>query len=237
MMAFPSRGWMADVRETAWAEKGIVGRGVLVDYHSWRLRQGEACYEAFDAFTTTPIPLSDLKACLAEQGTSVKFGDILLVRSGKGSLRHSTHWNTHSRFQVGWSPMRPSRRTSLLFCRASCRMSWLAWSKVKRCFVGFGTTSLRLLATNRAWNAGPRKRTGLYMRFSWRDGVAPLASSSTWRSWPRNAHRRRGGRSSLPVSPVTSRVAWRALPISLLYSEWETPGPGRIRFLAPGLEW
>ncbi|KAK5656123.1 hypothetical protein OQA88_4883 [Cercophora sp. LCS_1] len=50
----------------AWAEKGI----------------SEARHTGFDAFTTTPIPLDDLKACLAEQRTDVHFGDILLIRSG-----------------------------------------------------------------------------------------------------------------------------------------------------------
>ncbi|KAH8908593.1 hypothetical protein BR93DRAFT_944186 [Coniochaeta sp. PMI_546] len=68
----------------AWAEKGIVGRGILVDYHTWRLKQAETnpSYAAFDAFATTPIPLSDLQACLAAQGTEIHFGDILIIRSG-----------------------------------------------------------------------------------------------------------------------------------------------------------
>ncbi|KAK0720012.1 hypothetical protein B0H67DRAFT_599610 [Lasiosphaeris hirsuta] len=66
----------------AWAEQGIVGRGVLVDYHSWRQRQTEPRHKTFDPFTTTPIPLSDLQACLLDQGTTLQFGDILLIRSG-----------------------------------------------------------------------------------------------------------------------------------------------------------
>lgn len=63
---------------TVWAERGIVGRGILVDYHTWRLEQGKE----LNCFETSPIPLSDLKACLAAQGTVPKFGDILIVRSG-----------------------------------------------------------------------------------------------------------------------------------------------------------
>lgn len=68
----------------AWAEKGIVGRGILIDYHSWRLKQAESdpTYREFDAFATTPISLKDLKACLEAQGTEVRFGDILIIRSG-----------------------------------------------------------------------------------------------------------------------------------------------------------
>jgi len=62
----------------AWSEKGIVGRGVLVDYHSWRLKNNIE----YDAFSTSPIPLEHLKATLEFQGTELKFGDILLIRSG-----------------------------------------------------------------------------------------------------------------------------------------------------------
>jgi len=63
---------------SAWSEKGIVGRGILVDWASWREVQGIP----YDAFKTNPIPLEQLKATLEAQGTQVKFGDILIVRSG-----------------------------------------------------------------------------------------------------------------------------------------------------------
>ncbi|KAI1648158.1 uncharacterized protein F4817DRAFT_74502 [Daldinia loculata] len=66
----------------AWAEQGIVGRGVLVDYHSWRLAQPAANLKPYDPFKSDAIPLEDLQACLAAQGTEVKFGDILFIRSG-----------------------------------------------------------------------------------------------------------------------------------------------------------
>ncbi|KAI1080648.1 hypothetical protein F5B20DRAFT_538437 [Whalleya microplaca] len=64
----------------AWSEHGIVGRGVLIDYHSWRLSQADA--KPFDAFESVSIPLKDLEACLEAQGTEIKFGDILFIRSG-----------------------------------------------------------------------------------------------------------------------------------------------------------
>ncbi|KAI0119328.1 hypothetical protein F4814DRAFT_236141 [Daldinia grandis] len=66
----------------AWAEQGIVGRGVLVDYHSWRLAQPAADLKPYDPFKSDAIPLGDLQACLSAQGTEVKFGDILFIRSG-----------------------------------------------------------------------------------------------------------------------------------------------------------
>ncbi|KAI1138722.1 hypothetical protein F5Y05DRAFT_382164 [Hypoxylon sp. FL0543] len=64
----------------AWAEQGIVGRGILVDYHTWRLAQDPP--RPYDSFESVSIPLEDLQACLTAQGTEVKFGDILFVRSG-----------------------------------------------------------------------------------------------------------------------------------------------------------
>ena len=62
----------------AWSEHGIVGRGVLVDYHAWRESEGIP----YDAFRTGSIPLTHLKAALGAQGTEIKFGDILIIRSG-----------------------------------------------------------------------------------------------------------------------------------------------------------
>lgn len=62
----------------AWSEKGIVGRGVLLDYHSWRIKKGLP----FDAFQSASIPLSQLKEIAKEQGVEIKFGDILLLRVG-----------------------------------------------------------------------------------------------------------------------------------------------------------
>ncbi|KAM0689212.1 hypothetical protein Q7P36_011289 [Cladosporium allicinum] len=62
----------------AWSEQGIVGRGVLLDYHEWRLSQNRS----HDAFATSSISLADLKAVAEAQGTEIRFGDILLVRSG-----------------------------------------------------------------------------------------------------------------------------------------------------------
>ncbi|KAF9881015.1 hypothetical protein CkaCkLH20_01165 [Colletotrichum karsti] len=62
----------------AWQKHGIVGRGVLVDYHSWRLSQNKP----YDPFAHDSIPASDLKACLKAQGTEVRFGDILFTRTG-----------------------------------------------------------------------------------------------------------------------------------------------------------
>ncbi|KAL1303379.1 hypothetical protein AAFC00_006774 [Neodothiora populina] len=64
----------------AWSEKGIVGRGILIDYESWH--QTQTPPRTHDAFSAGSISLADLKAVLAHQNTTPKFGDILLIRSG-----------------------------------------------------------------------------------------------------------------------------------------------------------
>ena len=64
----------------AMAEQGIVGRGVLLDFHSWRLAQDPPI--PHEPFRTGSIPLKYLKATAEAQGTEIKFGDILIIRSG-----------------------------------------------------------------------------------------------------------------------------------------------------------
>jgi hypothetical protein len=62
----------------AWAQQGICGRGILLDYHEWRLKQGRA----HNAFETGSISAEDLRAVAKDQGTGIKFGDVLIIRSG-----------------------------------------------------------------------------------------------------------------------------------------------------------
>ncbi|CZT16293.1 uncharacterized protein RCC_02135 [Ramularia collo-cygni] len=62
----------------AWAEKGIVGRGILLDYHAWRVRNGRE----HKAFETGSISAETLREVAKDQGTEIKFGDILILRSG-----------------------------------------------------------------------------------------------------------------------------------------------------------
>lgn len=62
----------------AMAEKGIVGRGILLDYHAYCAKHDIK----HTPFESTGISLEELKACAAEQSVEIKFGDILIVRSG-----------------------------------------------------------------------------------------------------------------------------------------------------------
>ncbi|RMZ79438.1 hypothetical protein DV738_g3375, partial [Chaetothyriales sp. CBS 135597] len=63
---------------------GITGRGILVDFARWATteqgrRDGAGEFKSFEA---TDIKLDWLKKTLAYQGTELRFGDILIVRSG-----------------------------------------------------------------------------------------------------------------------------------------------------------
>lgn len=49
-----------------------------MDFHKWRLGNNIA----YEPFKTGSISLSQLKAVAESQGTEIKFGDILLLRTG-----------------------------------------------------------------------------------------------------------------------------------------------------------
>lgn len=60
----------------AWAEHGVVDRGVLlIDY--WHYA-GEDC----DPNETHRVTLASLLDCAKKQGTSFQYGDILIIRTG-----------------------------------------------------------------------------------------------------------------------------------------------------------
>ncbi|KAF2849493.1 hypothetical protein T440DRAFT_499701 [Plenodomus tracheiphilus IPT5] len=62
----------------AWAKRGIVGRGVLLDIYAWAQANGTH----YNPFTTHYITTSDLLACAKAQNTTFQAGDILLIRTG-----------------------------------------------------------------------------------------------------------------------------------------------------------
>jgi hypothetical protein len=59
-----------------WAERGIIGRGVLVDLAAAREGTG------YDPFSSVAFGPGDLEAALSAQGTELRYGDILCVRTG-----------------------------------------------------------------------------------------------------------------------------------------------------------
>lgn len=61
-----------------WAQRGLVGRGVLADIGRWRKAVGRPLhYDESD-----PIEPEEIGECLAAQGTELQEGDVLLVRTG-----------------------------------------------------------------------------------------------------------------------------------------------------------
>jgi kynurenine formamidase len=61
-----------------WAERGLVGRGVLADVARWLEADGRPLtYDKPEA-----IEPDDVLRCLAEQGVEVEPGDVLMIRTG-----------------------------------------------------------------------------------------------------------------------------------------------------------
>jgi kynurenine formamidase len=58
-----------------WAERGIIGRGVLVDLAAW-------APDGYDPFAHVAFQPDDVRAALAAQGVTPRSGDILCVRTG-----------------------------------------------------------------------------------------------------------------------------------------------------------
>ncbi|MEO6043453.1 MAG: cyclase family protein [Tepidiformaceae bacterium] len=61
-----------------WAERGIIGRGVLLDVASFAAANGAP----IDPFSDTPIPVEQLEATAAWERVVIQPGDILLIRTG-----------------------------------------------------------------------------------------------------------------------------------------------------------
>lgn len=59
-----------------WAAGGIIGRGVLIDLATPRAGTG------YDPFASVAFAPDDLLAALSAQGSAVRYGDILCVRTG-----------------------------------------------------------------------------------------------------------------------------------------------------------
>jgi kynurenine formamidase len=60
-----------------WARQGIIGRGVLIDLAAHAEARG-----GYDPFSHVAFTVDDLEAALRSQGTTLRFGDILCVRTG-----------------------------------------------------------------------------------------------------------------------------------------------------------
>lgn len=62
-----------------WAEKGIVGRGVLLDFYSWAQQRKPS----YNPLGTSAITMDDILTLIAEKNIQTQPGDILFLRTGK----------------------------------------------------------------------------------------------------------------------------------------------------------
>ncbi|KAJ5661369.1 uncharacterized protein N7484_000741 [Penicillium longicatenatum] len=62
----------------AWAPRGLAGRGVLIDYYSYAIREGIDVQH----FSSHPISLDNMLSIAKEQNVEFRTGDVLFLRTG-----------------------------------------------------------------------------------------------------------------------------------------------------------
>ena len=145
---------------------GVTGRGVLVDFARWAATsegQKEVNGE-FKSFSTSAIKLDWLKKTLADQKTELKFGDILIVRSGFFPAFHSLTSDQLTSLQNQHPPGLGGVEQST------------------RCWNGSGTTSPLSRLIILASRDGQHHTIGACTRCSLRDGDATLENCLSWRN-------------------------------------------------------
>lgn len=78
---------------------GIAGRGVLLDYYGWRLKQGRP----YDPFTSHAIELEELLEVAKSQDVEFHTGDVLLVRSGYTAAYYNYEKSDPSKLEAAGS--------------------------------------------------------------------------------------------------------------------------------------
>jgi kynurenine formamidase len=79
----PVHGWYGGLREEQhgvkhWAQRGIAGRGLLVDIGRWK----QTTDPTYRPDESADITVADLDAALSAQGATIEAGDILCIRTG-----------------------------------------------------------------------------------------------------------------------------------------------------------
>ncbi|HVT75600.1 MAG TPA: cyclase family protein [Acidimicrobiales bacterium] len=111
----PTRGNYGGLPDEAhgihfWAQRGIVGRGVLVDIGRWR----EANGTPLRLDRNDPIETEELDACLDAQGVALEPGDVMLLRTGWIEWYESMTPDERVAYSQDYSTpgMRPGRKTA-----------------------------------------------------------------------------------------------------------------------------
>src|SRR6187402_3851737 len=68
-----------------WANKGIIGRGVLIDFYSYALEEGIA----YDPWSYHKISVPSVERIAQRSGIIFEPGDILFLRTGANSTSFS----------------------------------------------------------------------------------------------------------------------------------------------------
>ena len=100
----------------AWCDKGIVGRGVLLDYYRWSQSQGRR----YEPIGDHAITVEDLEACAKSQQVELKRGDIFIVRSGFKIGFDAM--NDEER--IAWSDANPTNLVGVKTCVETVRWLW-----------------------------------------------------------------------------------------------------------------
>jgi hypothetical protein len=77
----------------AWARRGIAGRGVLVDYHSWALKNNVE----YDRLGAHGVTLDEVKAILKESNIQLCQGDIFILRTGMAHSPTQHEWTLEAK--------------------------------------------------------------------------------------------------------------------------------------------
>lgn len=163
-----------------WTEKGLIGRGVLIDFMSYADRNGIQVSH-FEGFAIT---LDQVLAIVAEQNVEIQPGDILLLRTGFTTV-YKTLGNEQRKdvaTRKEWCGLGQSRRTT----------EWL-W-KQQFAAVASDSPGFEVRRKSRFQTSFQRisnvdklqhllKRNGICIRSFWLAGARPSASSLTWTNW------------------------------------------------------
>jgi hypothetical protein len=62
----------------AWADRGIAGRGVFIDYFDWATENGIE----YNPLSTYAVPLDHITKIISEKQIAIRTGDIFILRTG-----------------------------------------------------------------------------------------------------------------------------------------------------------
>jgi kynurenine formamidase len=94
----------------AWADEGIAGRGILVDYLAYAERNGIS----YDKTKSHHITVEAVDKILQETGTKAEVGDILFIRTGfvKGYLELDQSQREAIKSERQWPGLVQSKETA-----------------------------------------------------------------------------------------------------------------------------